>query len=613
MTIAVDFDGTIVTHEYPLIGEELPFATDTLRMLIAEHHRLILWTVREGRLLDEAIAWCRERGVEFYAVNKDYPEEDPEKNNHFTRKLKADLWIDDRNLGGLPDWGQIYHMIHDGLTWKDLLREARRGAVDTGREERRRKWWSLRALLPLLAALLMVVAGCDDSDSFTLEPGATLSFGVDTVSMDTVFSNVPSATASLWIYNRTGDGIRCSSIRQERGGQSGFRVNVDGTYLGPANGWRAADVEIRGGDSLRVFVELTAPAQHAPEAQLVTDALRLELESGEVQTLPLRAWAWDATLIDSLAVTGEVTLSGALPTVIRRGISVASGATLTIAAGSTLYFMGGAGITVAGTLRCAGEPGRAVTLRGSRIDRMFDYLPYDRVSGQWQGLHFTPSSRDNLLEYTDVHSALDGVVVDSSAVVCTAITLRASTIHNCQGVGLRLCHVRAVVDNCQVSNTLGPCVEIRGGEVAVNHATVAQFYPFDSARGAALDIVGPLGWLRVANSLVTGYAADEVYVSGCGEGEDYRFEDCILRTPVVATADSVHFCRVDYEQVADTAHTGRRHFRLVDADRQLYDFGLDSTSTAIGRANPLTALPTDHEGRRRDERPDVGAFEYGYD
>ena len=76
MTIAIDFDGTIVEHRYPKIGNEIPFATDTLKMLIKDRHRLILWTVREGKLLDEAVEWCRERGVEFYAVNRDYPEED---------------------------------------------------------------------------------------------------------------------------------------------------------------------------------------------------------------------------------------------------------------------------------------------------------------------------------------------------------------------------------------------------------------------------------------------------------------------------------------------------------------------------------------------------------
>ena len=122
MIIAIDFDGTIVEHRYPSIGRELPFATDTLKKLADEGHRLILWTVREGKLLEEAVQFCRDRGLEFYAVNRDYPEEEKGKNNHFSRKLKADLWIDDRNLGGLPDWGTIYEMVHNKLTYEDLMR-----------------------------------------------------------------------------------------------------------------------------------------------------------------------------------------------------------------------------------------------------------------------------------------------------------------------------------------------------------------------------------------------------------------------------------------------------------------------------------------------------------
>lgn len=121
MIIAVDFDGTIVEHRYPAIGNEQPFAIETLKKLTEEGHRLILWTVREGRLLEEAVMFCRERGLEFYAVNRDYPEEEKNRNNHFSRKLKADLWIDDRNLGGLPDWGTIYEMIHHKLTYEDLM------------------------------------------------------------------------------------------------------------------------------------------------------------------------------------------------------------------------------------------------------------------------------------------------------------------------------------------------------------------------------------------------------------------------------------------------------------------------------------------------------------
>lgn len=140
MTIAVDFDGTIVENRYPDIGDELPFATDTLKMLINEHHRIILWTVREGETLDEAIEWCRKRGVEFYAVNKDYPEETQQANQVFSRKIKADVFIDDRNIGGLPDWGMIYRMIHENMTIDRLIR--REVAEKLGKAGKKKKhWW----------------------------------------------------------------------------------------------------------------------------------------------------------------------------------------------------------------------------------------------------------------------------------------------------------------------------------------------------------------------------------------------------------------------------------------------------------------------------------------
>ena len=119
MIIAVDFVGTIVEDSYPRIGEEIPFAIDTLKLLQQEKHRLILWSVREGTLLEEAVEWCKARGLEFYAVNKDYPEEQ-KSHQGFSRKLKADLFIDDRNLGGLPDWGLIYEMIKKKKTFADI-------------------------------------------------------------------------------------------------------------------------------------------------------------------------------------------------------------------------------------------------------------------------------------------------------------------------------------------------------------------------------------------------------------------------------------------------------------------------------------------------------------
>lgn len=126
MLIAVDFDGTIVQHRYPHIGKEIPFAVMTLKKLASEGHKLVLWTCREGELLDEAVQWCKERGLEFFSVNRDFPEavSDPTDG---CRKLKVDMFIDDRNLGGLPDWGSIYEIVHDRMTYFEYYQRVEGG------------------------------------------------------------------------------------------------------------------------------------------------------------------------------------------------------------------------------------------------------------------------------------------------------------------------------------------------------------------------------------------------------------------------------------------------------------------------------------------------------
>nr|WP_237340653.1 hydrolase [Wenyingzhuangia fucanilytica] len=107
--IAVDFDGTIVKDEYPKIGAPQLFAFETLKKLQESGYRLILWTLREGKSLDEAVAFCKKQGIEFYAVNKNYPEE--VVNDKAIRKLHADIFIDDRNVGGFIGWGRIYQLF----------------------------------------------------------------------------------------------------------------------------------------------------------------------------------------------------------------------------------------------------------------------------------------------------------------------------------------------------------------------------------------------------------------------------------------------------------------------------------------------------------------------
>lgn len=115
--IAVDFDGTVVDDAYPSIGKPKIFAFETLKKLQSEGYRLILWTYRHGQSLQEAIEFCKKNGIEFYSVNSSFEGEVFDSETQ-SRKIDADLFIDDRNLGGFPGWGEIYKIINEGIEFR---------------------------------------------------------------------------------------------------------------------------------------------------------------------------------------------------------------------------------------------------------------------------------------------------------------------------------------------------------------------------------------------------------------------------------------------------------------------------------------------------------------
>lgn len=468
-------------------------------------------------------------------------------------------------------------------------------------------------LIYILIAFAALFVSCSDDDSFSASPSNLLTFSADTVALDTVFSNVSSSTRSFWVYNKSGDGIRCSDIRLERGASSAFRVNVDGIDLTQVGS--TSEIEIRKGDSIRVYVEATPTTQNADAPIEVEDNLVFTLESGEVQKINLNVWSWDAVFLRDHHVIGNEMLTADKPIVIYGGLTVDSGAVLNLQAGTTLYFHEDAGMEVFGRLISQGEPGNNVTLRGDRLDHMFNYLPYDLTPGQWQGIVLHASSSDNTMRYTDIHSTYNGISIDSCSVDPLKLQLIASTVHNCQGYGIYAKNARLDVQSCQITNTLNDCVKIEGGDVNINSSTLAQFYPFDSNRGYVLNFsnVNPLKQLRVTNSLLTGYADDVLLGSKdstLNNVFNYSFDHCLVRTPKPETADSVYLTNIIYENVKDTAKGAEKHFVRIDTDKLRYDFRLDSTSKAINAASAETSFPTDRDGEMRDERPDIGAYEY---
>ena len=426
--------------------------------------------------------------------------------------------------------------------------------------------------------LLMVVA-CKDDDSFSASSSLKLSFTVDTLKLDTVFSRTPSSTYSFWVHNRNNDGIRLQSIRLKRGNQSGYRVNVDGIYLDNANGAQTNNVEIRKKDSILVFVELTAPEVYRETPTLVEDDLLFLLESGAEQKVLLQAWAWDAIKLYSPVIGEDSVIDSRVPYIIYGDMTVKEGVTLTIR-NTSFYFHEGSGLEVYGRLNTEN-----CLMRGDRLDRMFSYLPYDRICGQWKGIHFYASSTANKLIDTEIRNPEYGIICDSAA-IGDAYRLRMlrCVVHNCKGVGVELNKAYALLENCQLTNTLGDCLSISGGNAEIQYCTIAQFYPFSANRGVALYLTNQYSSLErfiCEGSIITGYEED--VVMGVQKGDDtafnYSFNNCLLRTPKVDDAE--HYNDIIWESINDSIQ-GTKHFVTIDEENLYYDFHLVPESPAVG-------------------------------
>lgn len=443
----------------------------------------------------------------------------------------------------------------------------------------------MRRLFLFLFAIMMALLSCEDDDSFTTNTSARLSFSIDSLKMDTVFSTIGSKTYDFWVYNCNNKGVRLQSVRLAQGNQTGFRVNVDGAYLDNSLGSVTTDLEIRKGDSIRVFVELTAPENGKQEPQMVEDKLVFRLESGVEQQMVLQGHTWDAVEMRNVVVHQDSLIESKKPIIVYGGLKVDSAVTLIIR-NTTLYFHEGPGLDVYGRLVTD-----SVVMRGDRLDHMFDYLPYDRVSGQWGkegGIVFHRSSTRNVLRHTEIRNAGKyGIYCDSTVYTenVRRLDMDHCVIHNCKGAGVVSYNSHIRLNYCQLSNTQGDCLAIYGGKADVNKCTFAQFYPFVGGRGAALRFsnIMPLYGMNCDSSIVTGYDEDVVMgvVVDTLKAYNYQFSNTLLRMPYKENVDTLLFRNVKWESPKDSIQ-GKKHFKLIDEGNLKYDFHLDSISPVQG-------------------------------
>lgn len=458
------------------------------------------------------------------------------------------------------------------------------------------------------ALIAMGLTSCSDDEKFTADRGAVLTFSVDTVSFDTVFAGVSSSTERFNVYNRNSSGIRIANVKLESGGTSGFKMNVDGQFGASLN-----DVEVLKEDSIFVFVEVNMAEQASNEPTRVEDAIVFTLESGMQQRVMLEAYGQNVRVLRAEVITTDTTLDGTLPYLVYDSLVVAEDATLTIDEGTMLCFHNAANLTVYGELKVDGTLEKPVTFRGDRTDRMFTYLPYDRLDNQWGSIVLASSCKGCTINYADIHSGNDGIICDS---IQGKLTITNSVIHNTGCTGLFVQDSEVLVANTQISNSRYNCVTIFGGTSNFYHCTLAQFCPWIADCGNALVVsnymIGEEAHLIEAanfyNCFVTGYADDEVYGNALEQPFNLHFYNCVLLTDV---SDETYFhdCTAESKDLDCYKET---NFRTIDTDNYYYDFHLDSLSTAIGKASTQYSdlYPLDRDGKPRGNTPDAGCYQF---
>lgn len=458
----------------------------------------------------------------------------------------------------------------------------------------------------MLSCTLM--SSCSDEEEFTSDRSAVLSFSQDTIRFDTIFTGITSVTERILIHNRGNKGLKIKNVRLESNGTSGFMINVDGQ-----NGSSVQDVQVLKHDSVFMFVKANIPANTSMKPTQITDAVIFTLESGVEQKVILQASGQNCQILKAEMLTSDKVISeDELPYVVYDSLVVAENTTLKLKEGTTLYFHNGAFLMVRGKLEIEGSKEKPVTLRGNRLDKMFDYLPYDRLENQWGGIILAPSCGGCEMNYADIHSGNYGIICENTK---GNIHITNTTIHNVAGYGLYLKECNALVANTQISNTKNDCVSIYGGLASFYHCTIAQFYPWNNQRGHALYMSNYLDEnehliqsVNFYNCFITGYADDEVYGNMGDLPFNVNFYHSVLLTDV-SDEKYFHDC---IEESKDSATYQKTNFKTFDTHAYLYDFRLDSASVARGKGSATysSIYPTDKDGNTREEAPDAGCYQY---
>ena len=488
-------------------------------------------------------------------------------------------------------------------------------------------------LLIISTILLNLLAGCDGLDeNYSTNPNHRLSFSTDTLSFDTVFTTIGSATKQFMVYNRNDEPLNIERIIQASPATSGFHINVDGR-----KGDNFENVRIAAKDSMYIFVEVTVNPTGKDQPLLVQDSILFSCNN-ITQTVLLEACGQDVKLIKGGQTLSEDTrLTAERPYLIYDSLMIDKGVTVQIEEGTTLYMHNKAKIIVDGTLIAEGTKDKPIVFRGDRLDFILDdQLPYDRTPGQWEGIVFKKESFNNLFNNVIVRNGNNGITCEASDPEKSKLKINNSQITNMDGSVLTAINSNIEATNSEFTNATINVVQLSGGKYSFTHCTLANYISAKSRHSLAQN-PEPSFTLRLLDNTADKYSEIGPYdlLQACiidgslGAGKEieismgtkatplrndnlkYHFNHCVVMADQI---DSENFTDVIFVKGKDDS---KMEYRMNGGktNKYMYDFRPDKETTpGVGKADLFVSqkYPVDRNGVNRltNNGPDIGAYEF---
>ncbi|MFM7710314.1 MAG: choice-of-anchor Q domain-containing protein [Ferruginibacter sp.] len=457
----------------------------------------------------------------------------------------------------------------------------------------------------IFCCLLVIFFSCK-KEAFITDSSARITVQTDSIRFDTVFTSVGSITRSFKVFNPNNGIIRFQNIRLMGGTASPFRMNVNGQS---AN--QISQLELRANDSLYVFVSVTINPTNSLTPFVLRDSICFEYNNNKT-FVQLEAFGQNARFIRNGRILQDTVWDNRLPYVILGNLTIETGNTLTLQAGTRLFMHADATLTVHGTLISAGTPAAPIDIRGDRLDYYYNDLP-----GCWPGIVFSAQSENNLLTYTHIRNAFKAIELTGQPAGSTPkLTLNQCTISQAKQEGMLCRNTTASLNNCLVYNCGSNFRIIEGGTYQLNHCTLAAFstrytahqqpvfYASDIDLLSSSSLSKPL-LVNMSNSIIwgeEGWVSEEIqtYRSGTTPFQ-IILDHCIYRSdnPPLATTTA---CLPNINPSFDSIQSVDRFF----------DFHHTKDPNAPGIDQGITTgLSIDLDGLNRPTgtAPDIGCYE----